>query len=273
MTASLVDLPERDYHALDAVSASALRCLATLTPRHWTHRRAAAEQTDAMRLGSALHCAVLEPQHFAARWHCAPDCDRRTKDGKAAYAAAMDAAAKAGAQILPADDHDAALAMAGSIMAHPDCAMWLRLCPRREVTVLGTVEGLAAKARIDALSPAELEGDGFFVDIKTIGREATIRAVRGECEDRGYFLQLAWYRLLLREAGIPVGGCAVLWVESKAPYCARALPIDPRTLDLYEQEIAPALAAYRAWQADPNADWRDGDSELGASPWRRKGGV
>ena len=41
------------------------------------------EETDAMRVGSALHCLVLENQaEYDARFCVAPNCDRRTKEGK-----------------------------------------------------------------------------------------------------------------------------------------------------------------------------------------------
>ena len=55
-------LPAEDYHALQAVSASALRIIHAQTPFHlWRARQDGVVETDAMRLGTLIHDAVLEP--------------------------------------------------------------------------------------------------------------------------------------------------------------------------------------------------------------------
>lgn len=60
-------LPASDYHALPAVSASALRIIHAQTPFHlWRARQDGVVETDAMRLGTLIHDAVLEP-HKAGR--------------------------------------------------------------------------------------------------------------------------------------------------------------------------------------------------------------
>lgn len=45
------------------------------------------KETVALVIGSAVHCAVLEPSEFGKRYAIAPKVDKRTKDGKATYEA------------------------------------------------------------------------------------------------------------------------------------------------------------------------------------------
>lgn len=50
------------------------------------------QPTEAMVLGSALHCAILRPQDFQKEYAVAPELDRRTKAGKEAFEAFTQAA-------------------------------------------------------------------------------------------------------------------------------------------------------------------------------------
>lgn len=61
-----------DYHAIPALSNSGMKDLAVSPLRYW-HRwinpnRSAEEEKDCFVLGSALHCLVLEPSEFNARY-------------------------------------------------------------------------------------------------------------------------------------------------------------------------------------------------------------
>jgi len=64
-----------DYFAVPALSASGMRDLAVSPLRYWflhlNPDKPLREETPAMRFGSALHCAVLEPQKFDRAYACA----------------------------------------------------------------------------------------------------------------------------------------------------------------------------------------------------------
>ena len=69
------------------ISHSALKAFAK-SPNHYLQYVAGeAPRTDAMIAGSALHCFVLEPHEFDARYIVAPKVDRRTKEGKEIFEA------------------------------------------------------------------------------------------------------------------------------------------------------------------------------------------
>jgi len=79
------DVSYDDYAQWPAVRSSDLKLFAR-TPAHARYAMTHPEQTSAMILGSATHCAILEPHEFAMRYVEAPKLDRRTNAGKAAWA-------------------------------------------------------------------------------------------------------------------------------------------------------------------------------------------
>jgi hypothetical protein len=105
-----------DYHADPAVSASHLHAVAKSPYHYWSRflnpDRPAMEPTAAMRLGSLVHCAVLEPDELGKRYsRCA---SRTTKAGKEQ---AADLAAR-GIEAVTDSDWSLALAMNDSVRSH-----------------------------------------------------------------------------------------------------------------------------------------------------------
>jgi hypothetical protein len=80
------------YQSWDAINASFLTTLSHRTPYHADHDRLVPKSdTDALRVGRALHSLILEPATFETEWAVCPACDKRTKEGKALYAAFIEA--------------------------------------------------------------------------------------------------------------------------------------------------------------------------------------
>jgi exodeoxyribonuclease VIII len=76
-----------EYHSLPSISKSGLD-LIHRAPALYRYRRAnPTPQTPAMRWGTLVHTAILEPETMADTYVTAPAVDRRTKEGKAAYEA------------------------------------------------------------------------------------------------------------------------------------------------------------------------------------------
>ena len=82
-----VDIPAKEYHATKAVSQSLLKRLGQSPAKLRWHLDHPQDEKDspAKRVGSAVHCALLEPEKFESSVVVMPDVDRRTKAGKAAY--------------------------------------------------------------------------------------------------------------------------------------------------------------------------------------------
>ncbi len=79
-------VPFAEYAAWDAINSSFLHRLATRTPFHAKRDRENPKpETDALRIGRALHSYTLEPATFAECWAVWPKMDKRTKAGKEAW--------------------------------------------------------------------------------------------------------------------------------------------------------------------------------------------
>jgi hypothetical protein len=106
-----------DYHADPAVSASHLHAVSKSPYHYWSRyldpNRKPVEPTAAMRLGSLVHCAVLEPDELLQRYGVAPD--RRTKAGKEQ----AERMATEGMEAVSEPDMALALSMASSVRQHP----------------------------------------------------------------------------------------------------------------------------------------------------------
>ena len=79
------DLSNEQYHSGPGVSKSQLDDIAE-SPATYIWRKNApvdTEKLQALDMGTALHCLLLEPDEFDSRFIKAPDFNRRTKDGKA----------------------------------------------------------------------------------------------------------------------------------------------------------------------------------------------
>jgi hypothetical protein len=73
----LLNVTNEEHHAIRALSNSGMRDLAVSPLRYWYRWINPApkreEESPAMSMGSALHCAVLEPDAFDARYACELD--------------------------------------------------------------------------------------------------------------------------------------------------------------------------------------------------------
>lgn len=86
----IVKNSNEDYHAGEGESSTSLKLLAYKTPLHFWERRLNPERKDkepsrALVIGSATHCALLEPDDFPLRYAIKPDVSAATIKGKALY--------------------------------------------------------------------------------------------------------------------------------------------------------------------------------------------
>lgn len=254
-------MTEREYRALPAMNATALACLAEATPAHWEWERLNGKRTQAMELGIALHQAVLEPHEFRANYACPPECDRRTKAGKEAWE--LFKAENPDKTYLDAEEWATVVGMANAVLSHSEAMRWLGVCADRELCIVGDLDGIPAKCRIDAID----QQHGLFLDIKSTRN----RANRAECEQSAhklnYFLRLAFYRRMMLAAGMPWGGCSVVWVESKPPHCVNVLPMAEWAIDLMERPLDRAILSYRDWMRDPTEGWPTKGTSMGLPAW------
>lgn len=181
-----------EYHAdTSAISASGLK-LFMRSPAHYyaaylDPNRIERQPTTAMRLGTATHCAILEPDAFDDRYMLRPDgINARTAEGKAQLAAI----AESGIEILTPDDFALITGMADSFRRHPISADLFAAPHKVEQSIFAEINGVRCKCRPDYIS-----GD-FIMDVKTT-RDASIEGFGKQAWNLGYHIQEAFYRRVI----------------------------------------------------------------------------
>jgi exodeoxyribonuclease VIII len=230
-----------EYHAdTSAISASGLK-LFMRSPAHYyaaylDPNRIERQPTPAMRLGTATHCAILEPERFSAEYIALPEgLDRRTKEGKQAYADLL----ATGAELLTSDDMSLVVNMA---CAFRDNATSRALFDRKHVveqSIFAEVNGVACKCRPDFMT-----ADGLMVmDVKTTS-DASPESFGKSAWSLGYHIQAAFYRRVIQSAtGITpefIFGC----VESDRPYLTAYYTVPQYLLDYADGVIDALLEQY-----------------------------
>lgn len=205
-----------DYHAQPRCSASKLKAMRR-SPAHCKYQMDNPPTSEAMALGSLLHTMVLEPLMYPERYYIMPECDRRTKEGKATWAAAQIAA---GDRIMPRkEEFELAYAMCRASRAHPAYSKLFDATGHNELSVFWRDEetGLDCKMRCDRI--VEVPGIGTVcVDLKTT-TDASPRAFARSVHKFGYHIQAGMYLEGLAKVGIPCDLFVIMAPESVPPHC------------------------------------------------------
>ena len=216
-----------EYHANAAISHSKLECYrrrpALFYKKYVAKTLPQPEETGAFRLGSAVHCAVLEEKEFASRYVLKPDCDRRTKEGKIQFAEF--AAQHAGKTLLDADEMAQVVAMREAVAAHPIASRLLAegipemTWRKAQPNALG-----ALQCRTDWFAPCGCEISEFHpyaLDIKTVESldSDAFRNFERAAFSYGYHRQAGFYLPLINEIlEYPVSRMYYVAVEKVEPF-------------------------------------------------------
>lgn len=215
------------YHANTAISHSKLE-LFRRRPISYYRRfiaktLARPETTEAFRIGSAAHCAVLEPDEFYARYAMRPEgIDRRTKDGKAAFA--QFEAENVGKVVIGSDELGDVREMAAAVNNNP-LASQLLSAGKPELSWRVEPSGsIALQCRTDWFNPAGCElsqGRPYVADLKTVESldSDAFRNFERACFSFGYHRQAGFYLPLITEiTGSPVFDFFFIAVEKVEPF-------------------------------------------------------
>lgn len=220
-------LTRREYESIEAVNQSVLKMFAK-TPAHaresMLHPK---EPTDAMNFGAALHAALLEPKRFESDYVIAPKFDRRTKEGKEAWAAWEDS--NRDKEIIASDDMGAIQSMQQSCFADPVFKSLLTGQGTNEIAVVWTDEktGLRCKALLDRVT--KYAGYTVVLDIKS-ARDASELEFGRSVFRLGYHVQAAFYLEGLRVLA-PIDRRFFFGaVEKQSPYCVALYELDDEAI-------------------------------------------
>lgn len=231
------ELSDKDHHSGAYITSTALKA-ALKSPAHYRlHMRGETADNPAFAFGRAAHCRILEPWDYENKFAIAPVCDRRTKEGKATWAAFVEDSD--GKEVLKADDGDTIEAMAASLTANVDASRWLNpdaddSFVEQSGVVMDERHGLLA-CRPDL----RVVGD-YIVDLKTCA-SADHDYMSRALVNFGYALSAAWYTDLARR--IDGGEYRFIWVmvEKTAPFTVACYEADGQVLAYGREKCQHAL--------------------------------
>ena len=206
-----------DYHADPAISASQLKTVMQSPYHYWSRYldpdRVAMVPTAAMRLGSLVHCAVLEPDELSTRYQLAPD--RRTKEGKAA----VTEMAAAGIEAVSETDLAQALQIADAVRSNSTAALLLSNGAAEQSFWFDDIAtGMRCKCRPDWFDGTTI------VDLKTC-QDASPTGFAKAVANFSYQIQAAHYL-----AGTLATRFIFVAVEKTAPYAIGVYELDAEAL-------------------------------------------
>lgn len=239
-------LTAADYFAIERMSNSKLKLFRTNRRKFFLQHVAKTlppdEPSEAMQLGTLLHCLLLEPDEYASRYAVAPACDRRTKEGKATWQEFCQQSN--GKQVVKAEMREQAARMADAVLTSPLAAPFILDMPGQvEHSILWECDGVPCKSRLDKLCP------DVIVDIKT-AKDASPEAFARAAANLSYNSQAAFYR---RAAG--VSQFIFLVVENVEPYRVACFDLDREALDYGDAANLLALRNYT--HALETGQWSD----------------
>lgn len=258
-------LQAAEYHAGPGVSKSQLDLVARAPALLLWARRAPQVQSEALDFGTAFHTLVLEPDRFAVDYVIAPDVDRRTKDGRAAWEDFQASIADGAATAITADDHRRLHLMRDSLMAHPVARALLTAAGDAEASIYYTdaETGELCRCRPDKIAAAQQ----VMVDLKTIDD-----ADRFDREALAYRYHVAHAHYVAGAAEQLGGQWDYLFVAvgkstDAGRYPVRVIQLDPGAVAAGQEERRRNLDAYAAAR---RSDRWPGVEIVSLPPWSKR---
>jgi hypothetical protein len=237
---------KRDY-----LSASALKAFAQSPNHYLAYVTKTIDPSPAMELGSAIHCAILEPDKFVERYAIAPAVDRRTKEGKSTWQEFSDA--NAGKTILTEQD-------AAQIQCVNDA---VTQCTPACDLLAGCEFELSTRdliAEFPFTGIADAFGGDYVVDLKTC-RDASPEGFMRDASNLKYHWQATIYRLLFHVERF-------YWIaaETTAPYNVAVYQQSDQAYGITLPHVLDAIEKFKRWDGTPGS-YFDGITELRLPPW------
>ena len=207
------------YHDGDEVSCSKLKA-ASRSLAHYRYGEVKISDKAALE-GTLGHCAILEPAELNNRFAVGPQCDKRTKAGKAEWEDFI--SANPGKEIITQEQYDMAVGMQ-DVVAGNDEAMELMAGGTAEVSIFweDSESGLMCKCRPDWL------GERVIVDVKTTD---DCRQFSSSVSKFGYHIQAPWYLEGARQALLDVDSFVFLVIEKTPPYEMMLYELSPEYME------------------------------------------
>lgn len=262
----ILSLTEEQYRASEAISKSDLDWIAPpRTPAHYKAKKDGLlfqPATAAMRLGSLIHRAVLEPDTMHNAFVTkpeGPEGDARTKEGKAWRQTIGDRA------VLTHEEGAQLRDMVDAVWSHPLAKRILKDAQTEVCLFAEDSNGMARKGRLDALVKGNV-----VPDLKTTASADASEFEKSIGKYR-YHVQAAYYVDLCKLIGIDKTDFVFICVEKEPPYAVAVYSLDQDALQLGRMEYQRDLMAVQ--QCMESGKWPSFAEEvrvIGLPLWMRK---
>ena len=223
------------YHARSEVSSSHVRSMLRC-PQLAMYRQHHSQESKALRIGEAVHTAILEPKRFLKDYKCAPSVGKQSKADKKIHA---DFATKySTASILSPSEYDQVTKIRDAVTNHKT-AFELLDYDNHEVSLFArdAKRDLGLRCRCDIFKP------NYIADIKTTSSGgADPWAFTKSVTKYGYHIQAAFYQKVAAEI---IGGVFLpfrfIVVEKAAPYLVGVYELENKFIEIGKAEVERGL--------------------------------
>lgn len=226
-----------EYHSqTDYIGSSGLKIIFKKSVYHYLYSKKF-ESTESMRLGTAVHTALLEPENFDNEVIVMPELNLRTKAGREERDKILENTER-GQVVIKQDDLEVIQAIERNFK---NDKLAVAICEGGvvEASHYGTIEGIKVRCRPDVYQPDR----GIIGDIKTC-QDNSPKAFKSNVYKFGYHLQAVFYAETLThilERQFSPYDFRFIAVETNYPYSCEVYALD-------EKEIEAGYAALnKAW--------------------------
>ncbi len=185
--------------------------------------------TAAMIFGSLVHALVFEQHHEYA---IIPECDRRTKEGKAIYEEFLNES-KGKELLVTWEQFNLAKKIYDAVKSHKAASKLLSTDGKVEVPFFGELEGVNVRCK------ADFSNSRFIVDLKTTASAAPEEFIRSVFNYR-YHVQAALYMDLMK-----IDRFFFIAVEKESPFNVEVYELDQESIEIGRQEYKKDIAKYK----------------------------
>ena len=226
-------VPFAEYAAWGAINQTALKH-ARQSLAHVRHALTVVDDgpSEALVLGNATHTLALEGlDAFNSRYFTMPDVDRRTKEGKARYAEAVQQGQ--GKTLLSESQKALVFGMAKAVYQPPRARKLVGDVGQAETCIVWQdhATGLRCKMRMDRIVVG-----GLTPDVKTC-RSAARADFRRAIADYGYAEQQAFYELGYEAAYGVLPKFCIIAVENEPPHGVAVYTIGEDTMAVARRRV------------------------------------
>jgi len=250
------------YHAASGVSKSMLDILAEKTPAHLIAylNGEGREETDAMRVGTILHRALLEPDTYKDAFYTRPDkLSYATKEGKAWRDCHRDK------PCLTTGEAAQISRMVDAVHTHPFAKRLLAGAQPEQSLFVEDSHGTLRKSRLDALTKGNV-----LPDIKTT-ESANLENFERTVSRYRYHVQAAYYLDNCQLAGIDKQSFFFICVEKGPPYAVRCLQLLPEVVQFGRTLYQRDLQVYRnCLERDEWPAYENNYADCGLPAWEMR---